>query len=182
VSNQYDRRRLNVKGGGLLQLRQIDPTPGSFLTVGFIADSKFADDPNMVEEVDEAGRFIDVVSAGSKPKFTSNLMQSSSDEINLVRLAGTLYYELYYYVALANGRFQELNAPICRVVPKLDLSFKAGEKRVVPIEISFLAAALALTRTPTAYNVAQWGSYVLIEGAAASGAPSDAGTVPQAAI
>lgn len=183
MANQFDRRRVNVKGGGYLQIREIDPTPATpFSTIGFISDGELIDEYTMVEAIDDSGNYIDHKAGGRKVTFKATLMQSSKDEIDLMRLAEGKYHEVYYKVTLNNGQIQEYVFPVCRLKPGAEMKFAAGTMRTIPLEIYALAPATALTRTPTAYNTVQWQPYVMTEGGAANNAPSDAGTVPQGGI
>ena len=182
MSLQKDRRRINVKGGGILQVREIDPGSGTFADIGFIKDSSFIDEYGMVESVDDKGDYIDTKPGSHKASWKTTLMQTSKEEIDLMTGAVGKYYELYYKAPLNNSQIQEVVAPVCRIKPGATLEFKAGTERNIAIEVSFLAPATALTRTPTAYNTVAWQPYIMTEGSVANGAPSDAVTVPRAAI
>lgn len=183
-----DRRRINVKGGGTLFIREIDPTPtAAFASVGFIKEDSFFDEHTMVESVDSAGRYIDTKSGSQHVRFETQLMQTSIDEINLLRNAflgsdAGRYYEIYYQVPLNNGDKQEFLFPVARITPNVNLQFRAATERTVNVVIHALAPKVALTRTPTAFNTAQWQPYVVVQGATAAGPPTDAATVPQSAI
>lgn len=183
MANQFDRRRISVKGGGLLQLREIDPTPTtSFSTIGFISATEFLDSHTLVESIDDKGDFIDTKSGARAVSLKTTLMQTTKEEIDWMKNAEGKYFEAYYKVTLNNGQIQELVMPVCRVKPGVELSFQSATQRTIALEVHVLAPATALTRTPSAYNSAQWVPYVLTEGGSANGAPSDAATVPQAAI
>lgn len=179
-----DRRRINVKGGGQLFVREIDPTPAASLSsVGFIDSDNFIDEHSIVESVDSKGDFIDAKSGARKVTIKSVLKQTSKDEIDLMTsLALGRYYEAYYVVQLNNGSYQEFVAPVCRIIPGVNLEFKSATERHIELTIQVLAPKAALTRTPSAYNSVAWQPYALTEGVSANGAPSDAGTVPQAGI
>lgn len=179
----FDRRAISVKGGGTLKIREIDPTPATpFDAIGFITDTTFGDEHTLVESIDDAGHFIDNKSGAQHVTIKSTLMQTSLDEINLMKNAETKYYEAYYDVVLNNTYHQEILMPVCRLKCGAVLDFKSATQRTIAIEIHALAPFTALTRTPTSWNTVQWQYYVLQENAAAVGPPSDAGTVPQAAI
>lgn len=179
----FDRRRISVKGGGTLKIRQIDPTPAAtFDTLGFITDTTFADEHTLVESVDDAGRYIDAKSGAQKVTLTTTLMQTTKEEIDTMKTAEGKYFEVYYVVQLNNANYQELLFPVCRIEPGATLEYKSATQRTIAIKIHALAPATALTRTPTTWNSSQWQYYVLYENAAAANAPSDNGSVPQAAI
>lgn len=179
---QKDRRRVNVKGGGILQVREIDPGTGTFADLGFISDDVFTDEHTMVESIDSKGDYIDTKSGARKVQWTSTLMQTSKEEIDLMRNAEGKYYELYYKVVLNNANIQEFVIPIARITPGAVLEFKSATQRTIKLTITALAPAAALTRTPTDYNTTIWTPYVLVENAVAVGVPTDAVTVPRAAI
>lgn len=183
MSLQVNRKRLFVKGGGPLQVRQIDPTPSNtFLSLGWIEEEKFAPDYKPVEFEDEMGNQVDYKSSALIVVWHAKLMQAGIDEINFIRNSDGQAFEFYYPLALANGNTQEYLLPVCRIKQSVPLDFKAGTKRVIDLEIHALAPAIALTRTPTDYNTAQYQPYVVIENAVAKGAPSDAATVPQTGL
>lgn len=180
---QYDRRRISVKGGGNLQIRQIDPTPAAtFSQLGFLSEVVFSDAHEMVESRDDSGRFIDTKTGGETVKITGILKQTSKEEIDAFAAVATLYHEIYYAATLNNTRVQEFLIPVARIRPGVTLEFKSATERTIAVEIFALAPATALTRTPTSWNTVQWAPYIVQEGAVAVGAPSDAGSVPQAAI
>jgi len=177
-----NRREINVKGGGHLMYREIDPTPTlGFTLLGFLADSQLDDTYNMIEAIDDAGNYIDTKEAGQKPMFISNMLQSSKSVIDFMRLAKTKYHELYYKVLLNNGSYQEYVFPVCRVIPGAKMDFKPAERRI-PLQVAILWPSIALTRVPVEYNTAEGQYYALTENASAKGEPTDAATVPQGAI
>lgn len=177
-----NRRLISVKGGGLLKVRELDPTPTtSFTDLGYLGESKLSDTYNVVESKDDAGHFIDAKEAGEMVKFESSLLQTSKTEIDFMKNAADKYFEAYYQVKLNNGSYQEYLFPVCRITPGAEMEFKAGERRI-KITVNALYLPSALTRTPTDYNSSAGDYYKLIENSAAVGAPTDAATVPAAAI
>src|SRR5512135_1494311 len=97
MANTFDRRRFNTKGGDW-QLRQIDPTPGSFFSIGSTKSTKVSNAENVAEFIDEVGRYLGMVDAGGKLTLTLELLQSSVDEIGLVKNAAGIFYEAYYKI------------------------------------------------------------------------------------
>lgn len=172
-----DRTRINVKGGGLLKLRETSPTQtDTFSDAGYLGGTDLNDEHNMLEIIDEVGNLIDALSGGRKAMLKGILKQTSIDEINLLKNAVGKYYDAYYYVKLNNGRFQELTAIPCKIKPGPVLSFKSATERTIELTIYFLAPKASATRAPVAYNVTVDEPYVLIEGAAATGVPTEATT------
>lgn len=171
------RNSIVVKGGGNLQLREMNPTPGSFLSVGYLKSTSVVVEHSMVEHVAENGLLINYQSAGDKITVTAQLMQSAIDELNLLNNADGKVYELYYSVLLPNGNTQELVIPLFKLRPGINKTFQSGEQLMEMMGVG-LAVKAALTRTPTAYNQAIDTSFVLVSNASPQGAPSDAaGTV-----
>lgn len=127
-----DRKRINVKGGGKLWIRQIFPDSGAdtFFDLGYINETDFDDEHNMVESIDETGQYIDTKSGGQKVTWKVTLKQTGIDEINLLKNSDGKYYELYYSVLVANGNYQEVSIPLAKVLLGPKLKF-AGERSVI---------------------------------------------------
>lgn len=171
---QKDRSRINVKGGGDLRLRELKPTASdTFLKIGNIKGTDFIDEHTMVESIDDAGNYIDTNSGARKFTIKTVLMQSSADEINLMRNAVGKYYELYYKVRLQNGNYQEFSIAVGKIKPGMVLAMKSATERDIELEIYGLAPNADLARTPTAYNVTENEPYVFVEGASPTDVPSD---------
>ncbi len=187
MANLRDRTRQNVRGGGVLKLRQLYPSPSdTFVDVGILGGTDLADAHTMVEQKDERGLMIDVMSSGNVATLDTQLKQSGIDEINLINQSRGKYYEAYYPVKLNNGNTQELNVAICKIDPNLKMALKQGERNV-PLKIYMLTPATAATRTPTGYNITTDPDgnpvpYVIAENAVALGAPSDAAATVWAAV
>ena len=170
-----DRTRQNAKGGGLLQLRQISPNASNtFLDVGYLGGTDLDDKHETIDAKDETGIYVDLLDGGQVAQIKSVLMQSSIDEINLVKTASGLYFELYYKVNLNNGRIQEINAAICKITPGVTLAYKGQTQRTIAITITLLSPKAAFVRNPVSYNIAAdaFGvlpPYVIIENAAGAG-------------
>ena len=170
-----DRRRVNVKGGGLLRLREISPSQtDTFSDVGYLGGSGLNDEHSMIEIIDEVGNLIDALSGARKAVFTTTLKQSTLDEINLLKNAVGKYYDLYYYVKLANGSIQELTAIPVKIKAGPVLEYKSATERTIQVTIYMLAPKATATRAPTVYNVTVDEPYVLIENGSAQGAPTEA--------
>lgn len=177
------RTSINVKGGGDIQIREIDPTPSdTFLSLGSVKDVNFIDAYGMVESIDGAGDFIDNKPGSRAAMVTATLMQTTKDEIDVMKDAADKLYELYYTVTLNNASFQEFVAPIVRITPGMNLTFASATERTIALDIKFLAPFTVLTRTPTSYNTALREPYALSESTSQIGAPTDAATIPQAGI
>ena len=168
-----DRRQINVKGGGKVYYREIDPTPSNtFIDLGYIKESALNDIYNMIKSIDDAGHKIDNKEAGQEVTFTTKLMQTAKEQIDFQRLAAGKYFDIYIPILLNNGYTQEIRFPVARIVPGAKLEFKPVE-RTIDITIDALCPKAAFTATPTDYNVTENVPYIMIENAIAKGAPSD---------
>jgi len=179
---QKDRIRENVKGGGVLKIREIYPNAtNTFSDLGYLNGTDFKDERTENESMDEAGNFINVLTTGQKVTIETVLKQTSIDEINLLKNSEGKYYDLYYSVKLQNGNTQELSIPLCKLKAGVTLSFKP-EARTLPLTIYALAPKSDYTRTPTDYNVTVNVPYTLIENATAKGVPTDTASALATAI
>lgn len=168
-----DRRQISVKGGGVIKLRELDPTPSdTFVDLGFIAETELQDLYTMIDSIDDAGHFIDTKEAGQKVVLKTKLKQTAKEQIDFQRLAAGKYHEVYFPVTLNNGKIQEYSLPLCRIKPGASLMFQPKE-RTIDIEIHALAVKADFVRTPTDYNISANQSYVMIENDTAKGAPTD---------
>lgn len=175
---QKSRTRINVKGGGLLKIREIYPAQSdTWLDVGYLGGTDLTDEHNMIEIVEEAGNFIDALSGSQKVTIVTTLKQTSIDEINLLKNTTGKYFDAYYYVKLANGNVQEISAIPVKIMPGPVLSFQSATERTLQVTMYFLAPKATAVRTPTSYNVTKDVPYVLIENANAINEPTEtAGT------
>ena len=177
-----DRSRISVRGGGDLRVRPLKPTPNdTWLVLGYQGGTTIDDGYSMVECVDEKGLLIEYLDGQEIVKVTGKLMQSTIDEINHLKVVGTLW-EMYYCVKLANGNYQEYSFPLTRFSFGPTLAMEANKLRDIPFETRCLAVKAAMTRTPTAFNIAVDQAYVLTENAAAQNPPSDTATSVVAAL
>lgn len=162
-------------------------TSGGVLTsmddAGYLDESGLNIDPKMVEWVDERGFVINSLSGGEIWKWTSKLQQSSLAMINLIR-SYTSYFHMYYKsAALPNGNVQEIYIPLVKIVNALTLSFKAGEKRLIELELTSLMPKGAVTVTPAGLSVPDSSYGIIVENAVALGPVTTAnGTIYTAAV
>ncbi len=177
------RTRLNVKGGGILKIREISPNASdAFLDCGWLGGTDVDDnrDPQTIK--DERGFVVDVLEGGQMAMIKTTLLQSGIDEINLLRNAGSHYYDAYYEALLANGNTQQLSAAICKITPGVTLAYKPGGARVIAVTLNFLSPKAAFTRTPTDFNVVIDTPYVLLDNAVPKAIPSDTAATMATAI
>jgi hypothetical protein len=179
------RTRQDVNGGGILKVRQISPTPADpFLDLGYLGGTDLGDEHSILKWIDEVGNVINAQSGQREAGIKSILQQTSIDEINLLKNARGVYYDVYYYKKnLETGTIQELSACICKLKPGPVLSMKSNSQRTLALEIYFLAPKAAFTRTPTGFNVVADEPYVIAEQASvALGAPSDTASTLATAV
>jgi hypothetical protein len=175
--------RINLQGGGDLRVRELYPTPtDNWSVVGYIQGTNLADAHEVMEIVDETGEQIDEVPTGQSVTITTQLMQSTIDEMNLVKDAASKYYELYYHAELRIAKHFELRA-IGRIKPGLNISFAAKTIRTIQFEFSAVAVKGAVTGSPAALDMAAGDYYVITENTSAQNPPSTAAaTVASAAL
>lgn len=169
-----DRRRINVKGGGDLRVREISPTASNtFLDVGYLSSTVITDEGTMVESPDEAGNYIDTKRGARKVTVVGTLKQSSKEEIDLLRNADGKYYDVYYRVLLANTNVQEFRVAPAKLKVGFVLNMASATERTLELTISGLAPKGAHTATPTAFNLLANDPLVIVEGATAVGPPTE---------
>ena len=178
------RRRINVKGGGTLQIRELAPNASdAFFDLGYLLSSKLTDEHTIVELSDERGDFVDAKSGGRKVHWETVLKQSGIDEINLLKNAEGKYYDVYYSVKTANDTLvQEVSLCICKIKPGPVLEFKSATERTIQVTLYALAPDAGLTRTPPAFNIVIHEPYVITEGSTPNGTPTDTAASVAAAI
>jgi len=160
-----DRKRINVKGGGKLQIRETHPSASdTFLDIGYISKSDFSDEHTMVESVDEQVLYVETKSGAQKVSWVTTIKQTGIDEINLLKNADGKYYELYYYVLLANGNYQELHIPLAKITAGTKLSFGSAAERSLDVTFQALSPKAGYTYSEnTTFNVTANVPYVLVE-------------------
>lgn len=173
-----DRTEINVNGASSFQFRQLisGGVSTTFTEPSYVKSNTLDDNPTMVESKDAQGFVINVQVGEDSAKMTVNLLQSSKAVIDVLQTARGKFFEAYLKVPLSNGKFQEYNFPLCKIVPKVNLNFVANTERIVAYEIIMLKPKATYTRVPTNYNNnASDGPYywVMTENAAAVGVPTD---------
>lgn len=167
------RDKFNTKGGGFLKSYILE-TGGVVQTmtdVGYLGETNWNVDPKMITFDDERGYIINALPSGEEWRIKSTLMQTSKDEYDLIRNGWNEYRHFYYKMELENGNIQEIYIPLGKIIVPIDVKFKAGEKRNIPIEILALMGKHTGTVTvaPTAFNVPEGAYGVMTENATAHG-------------
>jgi len=132
-----DRTRINIKGGGLLQLKELPA--GSFLDVGYLKESEIIDNHATEDNNAETGEYVGLLLGDRKVIFKSALMQSSKDEIDLIRNSVGKTYEGRYQVPIADGTnvWQLWALGELQIVPNFNLNFST-KRRDIPLELVLL--------------------------------------------
>lgn len=187
MSLQRVRTRENAKGGGVLWIRQISPTPSdTFIDIGWLGGTTLDDKQTSIESKDERGDLAIILYSDRTAMLKTILHQVSQDEIDLVNKLSNqnAFYDIYYPVLLSNGDTQEISAGICQIKMGVPIDYKSAQ-RTLPCDIYMLAPKGAYTRTPTDYNVVvspERLPYVMITNTVAKGKPSDTASALATAI
>lgn len=179
-----NRKRINVRGGGTLLLRELSPSPtDTFSDAGYIASSKLTDERDVITTTDERGELVEASTGSRSVRWETVLQQSGADEINLLRNADGKYYEAFYSVKTAgNTLVQEISLPLCRIKPGPVLEFASGAARTMQLTLYALSPKAAYVRTPSAFDVSAGEAYIIVEGTVANGVPVDPAAAVAAAI
>ena len=92
-----DRTRVNIKGGGVLEHSTNDSV---WNILGYLGETKFVDDIAQEDVHDEAGDLVNVLSGNRTPVLTSTLLQTTKEEIDVLRDN----IDTVVYLRLAYGR------------------------------------------------------------------------------
>lgn len=179
MANARNRQRINVKGGGKLWIRQLSPAASNtWIDIGYLDDNELDDKTAMVDSEDERGDYIDTKQGSRKVTWKTTLKQTGADEINLLRNADGIYYELYYDVVLANTYHQEYNMHLVKIDNSVNLKFAKATERKLQVVFSLLAPKAAFTATDTAFNVIANDPYVMNENTSTSPTYTTSSGVP----
>lgn len=100
MSLQKAKERVRVQGGGTLELKELPA--GSWLDVGYLAQSEIVTTAEDIEIHDERGVLVTQQEGNVTVKFNSTLLQSGVDEIKLLRDAKLKEYQARYRVRMPN--------------------------------------------------------------------------------
>jgi hypothetical protein len=132
--------------------------------VGYIQETDLIIDRKMTEYVHEDGTIVNVISAGEDWRLKPVLYQVGIDEINLILAQGSAYRHFYYKAYMPGiDKFQEIYIPLARILSPLNLKFKAGERRNIPLEIVALMPKGAVSVTPAGLSVPADAYGVIVE-------------------
>ncbi len=146
------RSRLSVKGLGTLEVREVDPVvDAAFSDVGYIGDqgTEVGDVFEVVPYKDERGNMIDVLDANAITKISTKMMQTSSDEMNLIKNATGKLYAIRYSGMSNPTTFHYFCIESGRIVPMLPRGYHAGKQL-----LDFVA--YGLKQDPTTYDIPEF--------------------------
>lgn len=103
-----DRTRFWSHGLGVMELREISPTPGTdHSDIGYLEESTIEDISELEKRFDERGSLTDVLEKTRTAAVRTKLMQVGIDEINLIKNSAAKRYSLRYHgVNKDSGKFQ----------------------------------------------------------------------------
>lgn len=128
--------RINIKGGGLLYIAENGATP-TYNLVGYLKESQIIDSHAQEDANDETGEYVGLLLGDRKVQFKSSLMQTTKEEIDLLRDSIGTYFLARYQVTLNNGQIQLWSLGLCQINPNVDLTFNT-KQRALPLELILL--------------------------------------------
>ncbi|HUX54662.1 MAG TPA: hypothetical protein VMV56_09630 [Williamwhitmania sp.] len=136
-----------IHGGGVLAVEIVTAdgqTPTlPWVDIGTIATFSHKDDTTVKKEPDETGNIAAVNLDVRDVIETGTIMESNATLINFLKdSTRDVFFRAYKYLGIVNGKKQEAWFPLCKFVPKIDLT--SGTKRI-PFEIHFLPVSAATT-------------------------------------
>lgn len=131
-----NRARVNIKGGGVLEISIDEGT--SWSVVGYLENTHIVDESEVVDQHDEAGEYVRMLPGNQKVSVETVLLQTNKEEIDLVRNnAGLDTVLARYQVGITESStivWQIWAFGACQIVPKIDLNF-ATETRKLPLSL-----------------------------------------------
>ena len=125
------RRDIFVKGLGNLYVRETFPTEADdFSDVGFLGETKFSDIYDIEDIRDERGFLINSLEKGQMVSITSQLLQSSKEQIDFMKDAKTQYHSLRYFGIERSNLFKYFAFDIARIIPGAEMEFKPALRRI----------------------------------------------------
>jgi hypothetical protein len=126
---QKDRKRIFVRGLGLLEIRELEPSlETSKSDAGYLNDTILTKLSEMLDVTDENGNLIDSKEQNVKVTIETNLHQSGIDEINLLNNAAAKKYALCYSGMAQSDKFQFYSFEKAGIKPGITKKFAAGQQ------------------------------------------------------
>jgi hypothetical protein len=142
MSVQRDRTRFWSHGLGVMEIREVTPTPGTdHSDIGYLEESTIEDIFDTVKRFDERGNLTNVLENSHLAAIRTKLMQVGIDEIGLIKnSAGKRYSLRYHGVNKDSGKFQYNSFDKAVLSRSLARGYKSG-----PQGIPFEAFAIDLS-------------------------------------
>ncbi|MFB0515168.1 MAG: hypothetical protein ACETWG_01015, partial [Candidatus Neomarinimicrobiota bacterium] len=119
---QKDRERIHSRGG-YLEVK----TNGSWLSVGYTAESKITDNTDIEQHHDENAEFLGLGLGNELITFETSLLQTTKDEIDLIRNNKGAEIQARYKTWLSGiSKWQLWALGAVQVDPNLDLAFSTS--------------------------------------------------------
>jgi len=129
-------------GGGIILVSLVSDTgaeislnPDNVKDLGYIQESTFIDNTDTEDAKDETGNLIQSHETDRSIKITGVLMQTDKKTLDIAKECRGQFYQIYYYMGIVDGKYQELFAPICRIKPSVEMP---STTRRIPLEITIL--------------------------------------------
>jgi len=141
-----NRTRIFVKGPGLFEVRQVEPTAGTaFECVGHIESTAINDEYTQEDFHDETGELINVLERIRTVSGVSQLMQTGKDELDLVSGANGKIYALRHSGLVGPGAWIYHAFDYASINPSIPLNYAPG-KRPLPLMFKALVDNYVATR------------------------------------
>ncbi len=132
---QKSRVRIEAKGPGRFEVRELEPSSGStFYDVGYVESTVINDDHAMVDLQDETGEMINSIEQSRTVSGVTQLMQSGKDELDLLSGALEKVHAIRYSGLTAPGRFVYFAFDRSIINPSIPLNYAIG-KRTLPLQM-----------------------------------------------
>lgn len=123
-----NRGRILAKGIGNLWIAEKEPTLGPFQSAGYIKSTSIQDVHTTEDHVDETGSLVHVGDKDQIASVVSQLMQTSTDELSLIRNAGGKIHAVRYCGVSSNGLFQYFSFDNVKIDPSVNRNYQVGEQ------------------------------------------------------
>ena len=131
MSLQKNRQRIFVNGLGKLSLVELEPSVGtSFLDAGYLQGSALVREVMQDDIQSEDGYIVDSLTHSEQCQISTNLLQSSIDELNLIKDSASKVYAVRYDGCLNREKtyYQYFCMEQARLIANLQKDFSVGIK------------------------------------------------------
>lgn len=129
------RTRMEAKGPGRFEVRELEPTSASaFSNVGYVESTALNDEHTMLDLMDETGEMVNSISQGRIVSGVTQLMQTGKDELDLLSGAVEKVHAVRYSGITSPGRFVYFAFDRTIINPSIPLNYAVG-KRTLPLQL-----------------------------------------------